>query len=73
MAFASDDAMERRLGEFLHGRIGQHLSRREQRELFALYAYGILGEGERKSVEPIAARATGGLDEGMPRRPLNFG
>jgi SRSO17 transposase len=64
MAFADDDAMERRLGEYLNGRIGQHLSRREQKESFALYALGILGEGERKSVEPIAARAIGGVDEG---------
>jgi SRSO17 transposase len=80
MAFADDDAMERRLGEFLHGRIGQHLSRREQKESFALYAHGILGEGERKSVEPIAARATGGLEERgagaacerMQARLLNF-
>jgi hypothetical protein len=63
-AFADDDAMERRLGEFLNGRIGRHLSRREQKESFALYAHGILGEGERKSVEPIAARATGGVEEG---------
>jgi SRSO17 transposase len=80
MAFADDDAMERRLGEFLNGRIGRHLSRREQKESFALYAHGILGEGERKSVEPIAARATGGVDEGeagaacerMQARLLNF-
>ena len=63
MAFADDDAMGRRLEEFLNGRIGQHLSRREQKESFALYAHGILGEGERKSVEPIAARATGGEEE----------
>jgi SRSO17 transposase len=63
MAFGDDDAMGRRLGEFLSGRIGQHLSRREQKESFALYAHGILGEGERKSVEPIAARATGGMEE----------
>src|SRR5271170_6621915 len=63
MAFAGEDAMGRRLGEFLNGRIGQHLSRREQKESFALYAHGILGDGERKSVEPIAARATGGVDE----------
>ncbi len=81
MAFADDDAMDRRLGEFLNGRIGRHLSRREQKESFALYAHGILGEGERKSVEPIAARATGGVDEEetagaacerMQARLLNF-
>jgi SRSO17 transposase len=63
MAFADDEAMERRLGEFLNGRIGRHLARREQKESFALYAHGILGEGERKSVEPIAARATGSADD----------
>ena len=81
MAFTDDDAMERRLGEFLNGRIGQHLARREQKESFALYAHGILGDGERKSVEPIAARATGGGDdeeaagpacERMQARLLNF-
>jgi len=81
MAFSDDDAMERRLGEFLNGRIGRHLARREQRESFALYAHGILADGERKSVEPIAARVTGSgnddepdgvLCERMQARLLNF-
>jgi SRSO17 transposase len=82
MAFSDDDAMERRLGEFLSRRIGQHLARREQKESFALYAHGILGDGERKSVEPIAARATGGTEvdekaagaacERVQARLLNF-
>ena len=63
MAFSNDDAKESRLGEFLNGRIGRHLGRREQRESFALYAHGILADGERKSVEPIAARATGSDEE----------
>jgi SRSO17 transposase len=40
-------------------RIGRHLPRREQRESFATYFFGILSDGERKSVEPIAARACG--------------
>ncbi len=39
--------------------IGSHLPRREQRESFATYFFGILSDGERKSVEPIAARACG--------------
>ena len=75
--------MESRLGEFLNCRIGRHLARREQRESFALYAQGILADGERKSVEPIAARATGSdeeapdvepavLCERMQARLLNF-
>lgn len=81
MAFSGDEAMECRLGEFLNGRIGRHLARREQKESFALYAHGILADGERKSVEPIAARATGGDEEDqkegaacerMQARLLNF-
>jgi SRSO17 transposase len=81
MAFADDSAVECRLGEFLNERIGRHLGRREQKESFALYAHGILADGERKSVEPIAARATGGneddkqagvLCERMQARLLNF-
>ena len=64
MAFA-DDSMERGRLEALSilldwsfGGIGSCLKRREQSESFALYAYDIVGEGERKSVEPIAVRAT---------------
>jgi SRSO17 transposase len=81
MAFSDDGAMEGRLGEFLRGRIGRHLARREQKESFALYAHGILADGERKSVEPIAARATGSGNEDekdgaacerMQARLLNF-
>ncbi len=63
MAIADDSAMESRLAQFLDTRIGQHLGRREQKESFALYAHGILAEGARKSVEPIAARATGRVDD----------
>jgi SRSO17 transposase len=37
--------------------IGEVLGNDERRASFAIYAMGILGEGERKSVEPIAARA----------------
>jgi SRSO17 transposase len=47
-----------RLGAYFE-QLGKHLHRREQRESFATYAFGILGEGERKSVEPIASRACG--------------
>lgn len=42
--------------------IGAHLPRREQRESFATYFYGLLSDGERKSVEPIASRACGEPD-----------
>lgn len=59
MTYELDAAGKLRLDEFF-GKIGAHLRRKEQRESFATYAFGILGEGERKSVEPIAARASVG-------------
>lgn len=45
-----------RLEDFF-GRVDTHLKDTRKRESFAMYACGILGDGERKSVEPIAARA----------------
>jgi len=45
-----------RVAEYF-GRIGKHLPHKAQRESFATYACGILADGERKSAEPIAARA----------------
>src|SRR5215510_3338477 len=56
MAEFMNAAAEQRLLEYLDG-IGRVLERPERRESFAVYAWGILGEGERKSLEPIAARA----------------
>lgn len=47
---------ERRLDDFF-SRIGLVLGNDERRANFAIYAMGLLGDGERKSVEPIAARA----------------
>lgn len=74
MDFANDAAMGFRLGVFLHEKIGGHLARREQKESFAAYAHGIVADGARKSVEPIAARATGDAAqcERMQARLLNF-
>jgi SRSO17 transposase len=46
---------ERRL-EAYFDRIGAVLGRRKRREAFAIYAMGLLGDGERKSIEPIACR-----------------
>lgn len=37
--------------------VGEQLGNDSRRASFAIYAMGILGDGERKSVEPIAARA----------------
>jgi SRSO17 transposase len=74
MAFEVDDGVERRLQGFLSDTIGRHLGRREQKESFAMYARGIVGDGERKSVEPMAARATGDAAacERVQARLLNF-
>jgi SRSO17 transposase len=47
-------AAERRLAEYFD-HIGRVLGRKDPRESFAVYAQGILGDGDRKSVEPIAA------------------
>ena len=45
-----------RLDEYFE-RIGKHLPDVRQRASFATYALGLFGDSERKSVEPIAARA----------------
>lgn len=52
-----DGAGVKRLEVYFEHRIGQHLRDCRKRESFAMYAFGILGDGERKSMEPIAARA----------------
>lgn len=41
------------------GEIGEQLGNDSRRQSFAIYAMGVLGDGDRKSVEPIAARACG--------------
>ncbi len=51
----SEIASAARLEQFF-GRVGTHLKDWRKRESFAMYAFGILGDGERKSAEPIAAR-----------------
>lgn len=53
------DAGEARLETFLDD-VGALLRDKRRKASFATYALGLLGEGDRKSVEPIAARAVGG-------------
>jgi SRSO17 transposase len=48
--------LEKRLDEYF-ARIGGVLGNKGQRASFATYAQGILSDGERKSVEPMSARA----------------
>src|SRR5688500_15882738 len=47
---------QRRLGEYF-AEIGEALGNKTRRASFATYAMGLLADGERKSIEPIAARA----------------
>jgi SRSO17 transposase len=55
---SSQIAAAARLDGFF-GRLARHLKDVRKRESFALYFHGILADGERKSVEPIAARTVG--------------
>jgi SRSO17 transposase len=56
--FEIDRATEQRLNEYLDG-IAEILGNKRRKESFAMYAMGLMGDGERKSAEPIAARACG--------------
>jgi SRSO17 transposase len=56
MANLMNAAAQVRLSAYFDS-IGAVLGRKGRRESFALYAEGVLGDGERKSIEPIAARA----------------
>lgn len=72
-AMSSEFAAATRLDGFF-GRLACHLKDRRKRESFALYFHGMLAEGDRKSVEPIAARAVGdpkGVDN-MHAKLLHF-
>jgi SRSO17 transposase len=56
MAYLLDADAQRRLEEYF-AEIGETLRNKKRRASFATYAMGLLGEGARKSIEPIAARA----------------
>jgi SRSO17 transposase len=58
MSYELDTAGVARL-EGYFGQIGACLRDKRKRESFAMYAFGLLSEGERKSAEPIASRACG--------------
>ena len=66
-------AGEARLESFLED-VGDLLRDKRRKASFATYALGLLGEGERKSVEPIAARAAGGAEhvDATHQRLLHF-
>jgi SRSO17 transposase len=53
-----EESVGDRLNLYLDG-LGRQLRDKRQRASFAMYALGLLSDGERKSMEPIAARACG--------------
>jgi len=53
-----DEEAGRRLDAFI-GRIGDCLGHVGRRASFAMYFHGLMGDGARKSLEPIAARTCG--------------
>jgi SRSO17 transposase len=58
MAYEFTGEAQSRLERYV-GRIGDVLHNKRRKASFATYFLGLLGDGERKSVEPIAARAAG--------------
>lgn len=56
MEYLVDTQGELRLASYLE-RIGAAFRTKPQRRSFAVYATGLMGDGERKSAEPMAARA----------------
>jgi SRSO17 transposase len=73
MAHQLDAAATVRLKQYIT-RLGTHLKDWRKRESFAIYAFGILGESDRKSVEPIAALACAdpALTKNMHDKLLHF-
>lgn len=67
------DAGKARLEDYLE-RVGDVLGDSRRRASFATYALGLLSDAERKSVEPIAARAAGNEKEvdALHQRLLHF-
>lgn len=68
-----DGAARQRLDDYL-GRVCGGLRDMRRRASFGMYALGLLSEGERKSVEPIAARVSGDpkLTRAMHDKLLHF-
>lgn len=64
---------EKRFDDYLD-QIGGLLRDKRQRASFAIYAAGLLSDGDRKSMEPIAARACGDpqLASAMHQRLIHF-
>jgi SRSO17 transposase len=58
MAYEMNADAERRLERYFD-QMGEQIGDKHRRASFAMYAMGLLSESERKSMEPLAARASG--------------
>jgi SRSO17 transposase len=65
MSYEMDAAAEARLASYFD-HIGAVLGNKKRRESFAVYAMGLLSDAERKSVEPLAARACADPERANP-------
>jgi SRSO17 transposase len=63
MGYEFDKGATARLEDYFDNKIGRHLRDCRKRASFSIYALGLLGESERKSAEPLAARACSCPDE----------
>lgn len=62
MSYQMDGAAQERLQQYFE-LIGDALVEPRRRASYAMYAMGLFGDGERKSMEPIAAKACGSADD----------
>lgn len=74
MSLGRDEEVLARAEEFFEERIGALLGNKKRRASFAIYARGLLGNGERKSMEPIAARSCPDLGQvdALHQRLIHF-
>jgi len=62
MSYEMDSAAQERLHQYFD-LIGGALAEPKRRASYAMYAMGLFGDGERKSMEPIAAKACGSPED----------
>src|SRR5580693_4156654 len=71
MEHDTNTGVERRLAQYLD-QMGERLGNEQRRASFAMYAMGLLSESERKSMEPLAARASPGHTSAAHQRLHHF-
>ena len=69
--FVLDASGQQRLWEYFD-RIGEVLGDEARRASYAVYAMGLLGDGDRKSMEPISARSDPDTGRVTAQHPSGF-